>query len=125
MQRNTRQRDAIREVFRLHRRPLKIKEILEYGQAIAHTINQATVYRTVKVLQEEGWLVKITHPDAGTCYERAGKKHHHHFHCKQCDKLFELDHCCFDQNHFTPPGFSVHSHEIYLDGICADCGKQQ
>ena len=103
---------------------MKVNEILELGQEIASSMNQATVYRNLKVLEDEEWLVKIVHPEAGTCYERAGKKHHHHFHCTRCDKLFELDHCCFDQNHFAPKGFVVESHEIYLDGVCADCSEE-
>ena len=81
MLRKTSQRDAIRAVFLQQDRPLGIEEILSNGKELVASLNQATVYRNLKVLLEQGWLNQISHPSLGTLYERSGKGHHHHFHC--------------------------------------------
>ena len=90
MKRRTSQRAAIEQVFRQHDRPLRIEEILSDGRAIVESLNQATVYRNVKMLVDEGWLKQINHPSLGTFYERSGKGHHHHFYCRTCNLVFDI-----------------------------------
>jgi len=121
MKRKTNQRNAIQEVFRKIDRPLDINEILETGRRTVESLNQATVYRNLKILVEKGWLKKINTPERGALYERAGKEHHHHFQCRQCDRLFEISGCAFNEQSSTPPGFITEEHEVYLYGICSSC----
>ena len=121
MKRKTNQRNAIQEVFLKTDRPLSINEILETGRRSVGSLNQATVYRNLKLLVEEGWLKKIHTPELGTLYEIAGKEHHHHFQCRSCDRLFEVSGCAFNERNAAPPGFVTEGHEVYLFGICAGC----
>lgn len=121
MKRKTNQRNAIQEVFRNIDRPLDINEILETGRRTVESLNQATVYRNLKILVEKGWLKKIYTPGRAALYERAGKEHHHHFQCRQCDRLFEISGCAFNEQSSTPPGFITEEHEVYLYGICSSC----
>jgi Fur family ferric uptake transcriptional regulator len=121
MKRKTNQRSAIQEVFLKTDRPLGINEILESGRRSVSSLNQATVYRNLKLLVEMGWLKKIHTPELGTLYEIAGKEHHHHFQCRSCDRLFEISGCAFNERSATPPGFVTEGHEVYLFGICAGC----
>ncbi|MEJ2108494.1 MAG: transcriptional repressor [Acidobacteriota bacterium] len=121
MKRKTNQRNAIQNVFKRIDRPLSIHEILEEGRCTVETLNQATVYRNLKILVEDGWLKKISTPEKVTLYERSGKQHHHHFQCRSCDRLFEIDGCAFNEKSATPPGFITEGHEVYLYGICASC----
>jgi Fur family ferric uptake transcriptional regulator len=121
MKRNTTQRTAIQEVFRQKDRPLGIDEILQRGRRIVESLNQATVYRNLKLLVERGWLRKINTPELGTLYERAGKAHHHHFQCRSCDQLFELPGCALNEKKFTPPGFVAEGHEVFMFGVCSSC----
>jgi len=121
LKRNTNQRQAIMEVFLGHNRPLGTEEILAEGVKIIASLNQATVYRNLKLLLEEGWLVKIQHPTLGALYERNGKRHHHHFHCRVCDRLYDLPGCGLSRNHRTAPGFQTEGHEVFLYGVCAEC----
>ena len=121
MKRKTNQRNAIQEVFLKTDRPLGINEILESGRRSVTSLNQATVYRNLKLLVEMGWLKKIHTPELGTLYEIAGKEHHHHFQCRSCDRLFEISGCAFNERSATPPGFVTEGHEVYLFGICAGC----
>ena len=121
MKRKTSQRNAIQEVFRKTDRPLGIEEILEAGRLAVGSLNQATVYRNLKLLVEKGWLKKIHTPELGTLYEIAGKEHHHHFQCRSCDRLFEIPGCAFNERSPTPPGFLTEGHEVFLFGLCAGC----
>jgi len=124
MKRKTNQRAAIQEVFRDNDRPLSVEEVLRAGRKSVETLNQATVYRNLKTLTEEGWLKKINTPELGVLYEVAGKKHHHHFQCRSCDRVYEVEGCAFNDRRplsGLPPGFVTESHEIFLFGICASC----
>ena len=121
MKRETTQRHAIQVIFEREDRPLGVDEILHSGRQLVDSLNQATVYRNLKILVTAGWLTKIGTPELGTLYERAGKKHHHHFQCRSCDRLFEILGCEFNERKSTPPGFVTEGHDVLLYGVCSDC----
>ena len=121
MRRNTTQRKAIEQVFREHERPLGVDEVLRCGRKLVESLNMATVYRNLKRLIDDGWLKRITHPSLGALYERTGKAHHHHFHCRECNRAFELPGCALKED-AAPDGFVVEDHEIFLSGVCPSCG---
>ena len=121
MERDTAQRRAIRDVFEGSKRPLSPREILEAAQATVPTLSIATVYRTVKGLVEEGWLVPVDLPGEPPRYELSGKKHHHHFVCDACDRVFEVEGCPGNLRAVVPSGFQLDRHEVVLYGVCATC----
>jgi len=120
-QRSTRQRTAIRETFERAGRPLSPQQVLEAARAEISGLGIATVYRNIKALLESGWLAAIELPGAGTVYERAGKIHHHHFHCDRCSRVFELSGCIPGINRLAGRRFSVTRHELVLYSVCAEC----
>jgi Fur family transcriptional regulator, ferric uptake regulator len=121
MKRQTSQRTALEQVFRREQRPLTIEDILKQGRKLVRSLNQATVYRNLKVLIETGWLRQIHHPALGALFERAELEHHHHFHCRACDRLFDLPVCAFDESTAVPSGFVTKGHEVFLFGSCPSC----
>lgn len=121
--RNTRQRRAIRDAFVTADRPLNPNEVLELAAAGHEGIGIATVYRNIKNLVEEGWLTTVELPGESARYELAGKAHHHHFHCKQCGKVYELNGCLSGFKAMAPEGFEVTGHEVLLYGVCRSCGE--
>jgi len=123
VRRNTTQRDAIQEVFCNEERPLAVEEILRAGRKRVKSLNRATVYRSLRMLIDQGWLEAISSPKTGTLYERAGKDHHHHFQCRSCDRTYELPGCGLKQDRLTPQGFVTEGHELFLFGICASCKR--
>lgn len=123
MDRSTRQRDAIRALFTPEGRPLSPKEIQEKADTEAPGVSLATVYRTVKALEELGEIVKVELPGEAARYELAGKGHHHHFQCRSCGKAFEIHGCPGGLAALAPAGFKVDSHEITLFGLCAKCNQ--
>jgi len=123
LRRKTAQRVAIEKVFTEHDRPLGVDEVLACGRKLVDSLNQATVYRNLKMLIDDGWLKRLSHPSLGTLYERTGKGHHHHFHCRKCNRAFELPGCALNEEEAAPKGYVIEDHEIYLFGVCPSCAK--
>lgn len=119
--RDTQQRRAIRAAIEEAGRPLSPQEILETAKRTSPGLGIATVYRTLKSWVEAGGLTQVDLPGEAPRYEATGKKHHHHFHCRSCDRVFELEGCPEDLRSLTPPGFALESHEVVLYGRCAAC----
>ncbi len=121
MQRETRQRKAIRRALIEAGHPLSPREIHEAAGALVDGLGIATVYRNVNALLEEGWLVAVELPGEAPRYERAGKEHHHHFHCRKCDRVYEVEGCPGNIKSVTPEGFQLERHEFVLYGLCLSC----
>lgn len=121
MQRKTQQRTAIRSAIEEADRPLSPQEILSTAEDQAPGLGIATVYRNIKALVQEGWLRIVELPGAPSRYEVAGKGHHHHFHCRACDRVFEVDDCPGRVSDLAPSGFRPEAHDIILYGLCAAC----
>lgn len=119
--RNTRQKAAIRDAFIESDRPLSAEEALEAAQRHHARLGIATVYRNIQNLLQDKWLQPVEVPGDKTRYEVAGKEHHHHFHCNQCGKLFDLEGCGAQLKPRLPRGFRATGHEFFLYGICAAC----
>jgi len=125
MERNTRQRGAIRRAFQRAGRPLNTDEVLVQARGEVGGLGIATVYRNIRTLVDEGWLTPIALPGEVPRYELNGKDHHHHFHCRHCDRVFEVPGCIGTLADMTPPGFRVDEHEIVLYGLCAECAADE
>jgi Fur family ferric uptake transcriptional regulator len=122
MQRQTSQRAAIESSLQEARRPLSLDELLQAARLDAPGLGIATVYRNLKRLVEEGAVVPVMLPDEPARYELAGKGHHHHFRCRQCNRVFDIHACLGDLNRLVPQGFRLETHEILLFGLCDRCG---
>lgn len=122
-ERNTRQRRTIREVLDRAGRPLSTDEILTSARQSIGSLGMATVYRSIRALLDEGWLAAVEVPGRSPLYERAGKGHHHHFACAQCDRVYELGACAAEIRSDLPPGFVASGHEITIYGTCAACSR--
>jgi Fur family transcriptional regulator, ferric uptake regulator len=122
--RNTRQKQAIRDAFIEADRPLSPEEALASAQHHYQTLGIATVYRNIKALLSDRWLEPVSLPGQATRYEVAGKAHHHHFHCRQCGRMYELGTCTGTVLPRTPRGFRVAGHELLLYGECVRCSTQ-
>lgn len=119
--RHTRQRAAIRAVLEGAHRPLSIGEVLELAKRLVPGLGIATVYRTVGALVEEGFLSQVEIGGEAARYETSGRGHHHHFRCRRCLRVFEVDGCLPGIRRLAPAGFILEDHEILLLGLCPDC----
>jgi len=121
--RNTRQKEALRAAFLEADRPLSPDEALALAQKRADALSIATVYRNISSLVEDEWLAIVQVPGSPARYEVAGKAHHHHFQCRSCGAVHELEGCDVPGKPHLPRGFKYLGHEFFVFGICAACPK--
>lgn len=121
--RDTSQQRAIRATIESVRRPLSVHEIHELAAEESSSLGLRTVYRVVNRLLEDGAIAPVVVPGQPDRYEPAAvaAKHHHHFHCEQCDRVFDVDACPGGLSRMLPPGFKLAGHELSLWGRCIDC----
>jgi Fur family ferric uptake transcriptional regulator len=121
MERKTIQRQAIRDAIIEASRPLSPQEVLDGARGHVKNLGIATVYRTIKSLLAEGAVQAVDLPGEPPRYEPAGKHHHHHFRCRACNKVYEIEGCPKNLKRIAPRGFRVESHDLTLFGVCARC----
>ena len=119
--RNTPQREIIYKIILSAPGPLTVYDILEIANNDQQKIGIATVYRTIKLFLEEKKIIDVTLPDGQVRYETPPKEHRHHFHCKVCDMVIDIHHCCLHLHKDEVEGHKVDSHEITLIGTCKKC----
>lgn len=126
MERKTSQRSAIRKAFEQAGRPLSPQEALELAKPHAKGLGIATVYRNLKALADKGELNPVSLPGESTArYELCGKAHHHHFHCRKCHQVYEVEGCPGNIEPLVPKGFLMEDHEVVLYGLCSACRRSR
>lgn len=122
-ERNTRQRETIVEVIQAAAGPLTVPEIFERAQQRIPGLGIATVYRTVKLLGESRQVQVVILPSGETRYESAELGHHHHFHCRVCETVYDMETCLVrvPESRKVDQGFIVESHELTCYGVCRNC----
>lgn len=112
--------------------PLSAASIYE---AMGESADQATVYRNLHLLEEEGLADSfILHcADHGTeryytaCPAMDNEEHpahRHWFHCEKCHRFTDLGSCKLEElvsDYEKQYGLTVLTHTLYLTGICANC----
>lgn len=121
MKRMTKQRTVILKYLSEIERPLCIEEIQAYAASEIPRINLSTIYRTIKILVQEGKVDPIELPGEKSCYEIRQKDHHHYFLCNSCNKTYFINKCPKGLLEIVPQGFHLLSHSITLNGICREC----
>lgn len=124
-QRQTRQRDAILSVILEATGPLSVPEIHQRAAQNSPKIGIATIYRTLKLLQENGQIHSVILPSGESRFEAANLGHHEHFKCRLCDGVFDIHICPLQlpRDHQIAGGFLVENHELTLYGVCPNCRK--
>ena len=123
--RQTRQREAILGVIARAEGPLSAPELHARALRELPGLGVATVYRTLKLLAEQG-RVRAVNLGGESRFEAEGLGHHHHFACRVCERVFDLDTCPLKAlpSVEVPGGFVVEAHEITLYGLCPDCAAR-
>lgn len=122
MERMTKQRRAILECFEKRGHPLSVEEIENEVSTCVQGVSLSTIYRNLKVLIQLGKIQTVHLPGSSEPrYELVHLHHRHHFLCKTCDKLYEIQGCPEGILSMVPKGFKMLEHSITLKGLCKEC----
>lgn len=130
MKYKTEKKEILKQILKEnHDKHLTSKDILEFINKNSLNISQATLYRILDDLVEEGYVKKFIVDDkSGACFQYVcdNEEKCEHFHCKciKCGKIIHLD--CDDLsetfNHIKEKHkFYIDPTKITLVGICEDC----
>lgn len=122
----TRQREVIAREFLRQKGHLSAEDLLKRVRRIDGRISLATVYRTLKLLEESGLASSHRFSDGHALFEPKleEESHHDHLICLKCGKIIEFVDDQIEelqekvaQRH----GFESQWHRLELYGHCADC----
>jgi Fur family ferric uptake transcriptional regulator len=123
----TRQREAILDVFLSAGGHLSNEEVFQAVRERHSNIGYTTVYRTMKLLCGAG-LANERHFDDGVTRYEIDHQHHDHLVCVGCGKIIEFECEAIEASQkeiAERHGFRIlrHRHELY--GHCADCRSEE
>ncbi len=127
--RMTNQRRQILETFLKTRHHVSPEELYRLVKKKDSSIGQATVYRTLKLLNEAGLASQVELGDGVVRYEhKYGQEHHDHLICTNCKKeveVFDPDIEELQEKLAQRHGFVLTHHKMYLYGLCRECQSQK
>jgi Fe2+ or Zn2+ uptake regulation protein len=122
----TPQRLAILQVLEESKKHLSAIQIYEIACQKIPGMTEATVYRSLNFLSEQG-CVLVAHLGSGQLvYELAGRDHHHLI-CRRCKEMLEIDHADLEwlyQQFKLRTGFQIDSLHLTFFGLCPACLEQ-
>jgi Fur family ferric uptake transcriptional regulator len=120
----TPQREMILDAICAGGRHTTFDEIYARLHAKAPAINQATVYRALKMFCDLGLVVMADLGDGKTVYEIAGVTPHHHLVCRACGQVEQIDQAAlaslfaaFERER----RFTLDMNHLVLFGYCRRC----
>ncbi len=130
--RNTRQKQLILNVIKQNcGRHMTAEEIHDLVRKNDGDIGIATVYRNIKLLQEEGVLLKAQFGGQESAkYEMCvlgGDHTHHHLICLQCGAVYDVEDDLLDKIErlvSDKKGFQILDHRLNFYGICRECQEK-
>ena len=89
-----------------------------------------TVYRILEELTSAGVLVSVVSGERLLSYALCSRprEHHHHFICRSCSRMEEVDYCAIDEARHSIQkklGCRIEKHLFQIEGLCMDCLKKE
>ncbi|HXW52762.1 MAG TPA: Fur family transcriptional regulator [Myxococcota bacterium] len=122
----TKQRVVICQVFFSQSGHRSAEDILKEARLLDAKVSLATVYRTLKLLQENGLAESHNFQDSQALFEPKLDDDHHHDHliCTSCGHIVEFVDDNIERLQLEvaeSQGFLITSHKMELYGLCKDC----
>jgi Fur family ferric uptake transcriptional regulator len=126
--RNTKQRNLLLECFNSNKdRHLTVEELYDIAKSKDDNIGIATIYRNVKLLEEQGVIKKIELPDLLISYEMCAstsEHSHHHLICRECGKIVDFEEDLLEtieKKIKDTKDFTITDHRVIFYGYCRSC----
>ena len=121
----TTQRHVIAQVAMASHSHFTAEELLEMCRKVDRGISRATVYRTLAMLEEAGFVEGLNTGDGSRRFEHVlGHEHHEHIICRNCGLILEFVDEALERAKSeiaARHGFEMTSHSLRIFGICAEC----
>jgi Fe2+ or Zn2+ uptake regulation protein len=88
------------------------------------TLSKTTVYNTLDILRKNALVEVLTITESELRYEYLHQPHHH-FYCRQCGQIIDLDVNCIYQEKMSVDGHKIEFIHGYFKGICRNCLKKK
>jgi Fur family ferric uptake transcriptional regulator len=118
--RSTAPRRAVLDAIQESSGPFTIEDLLAETPAVG----RATVFRTIKLLQELDLVCRVALEDGSIRYQLSDGGHHHHLVCRNCGSFTEFSDLEIDariQEQANAHEFSLQGHSVELYGLCKQC----
>ena len=123
----TKVRKEMVRIFSENSCPISANEIEKKLISYKYSDNKTTVYREIKFLLNNGYIVEARiHPNE-ISYESAELKHHHHLVCDSCGSVDSFANCIADEleeDIYKKKGFKIKRHTFELYGTCSSCERK-
>jgi Fur family ferric uptake transcriptional regulator len=123
----TNQRAAIVRTALQSHEHFTAEELLALCRRIDPKVSRATVYRTLAVLEEAGFVEGLDTGDGGRRFEHVlGHDHHDHMVCLGCGSIFEFRDDELERRQEVAAkriGFRIERHSLRIHGHCRDCQR--
>ncbi len=121
----TKARTAVLEILDAAAEPLSAADVALRGDA---TFDQATLYRALHYLEDEGFaesfVLHCREHGVERYYSSCASQHRHWFHCESCHRFIDLGACKIGgivSGFENELGIRVTRHTLYLTGVCKSC----
>lgn len=90
----------------------------------APSVGRATVFRTLRLLQDAGAVCQVVAPDGALEYRVTAVGHHHHLVCAECGAVDDFSGCDISDllaELSNRTGYHISAHRLEVYGRCAAC----
>lgn len=90
-------------------------------------VGRATVFRTLRLLQDIGALCQVVLDDGTLQYRLTSGGHHHHIVCSQCGAVDDFSSCDIQgllDEIAARTGYDIEAHRLEVYGRCESCRER-
>lgn len=122
--RYSKQRELIYQTLAESKEHPSAEMIYQSLKETAPSLSLATVYRNLNLLVDEGRSIRI--PCNIGRYD-ANTAEHLHFHCTECDRIYDLEHVenITNTSSVEALGYKVNRCDVIFKGICPNCMERK
>jgi len=120
----TRPRQVVLDIITQANHHLTPAEIYRKAKVKYPQLGLTTVYRTLDLLVELGYIQRVHFAEGCHSYAAIARPHGHHLVCSVCGRAEEFQDCDLDplvKSLQTKTGYTIDVHVLELMGRCPDC----